>query len=90
MGLISGTYSTMLITLGAPWVGRSRAVDWMDIGTVLLGLDGLRADPAIREIAAGLSSTRALIWNAFGRRAAMGHAARFSHSCVHTTAARLR
>lgn len=54
MGLISGTYSTLLITLGAPRIGRSRAVDWMDIGTVLLGLDGIRADPGVREIAAGV------------------------------------
>lgn len=54
MGLISGTYSTILITLGAPRIGRSRAIDWMDIGTVLLGLDGVRAEPGIREIAAGV------------------------------------
>ena len=54
MGLISGTYSTVLITLGAPRIGRSPAVDWMDIGTVLLGLDGVRAEPGIREIGAGV------------------------------------
>lgn len=54
MGLVSGTYSTLLITLGTPRIGRSRAVDWMDIGTVLLGLDGLRADPGFRELAAGV------------------------------------
>lgn len=54
MGLISGTYSTLLITLGAPRIGRSQAVDWMDIATVLLGLDGIRADPGVRELAAGV------------------------------------
>lgn len=54
MGLVSGTYSTLLITLRAPRIGRSRAIDWMDIGTVLLGLDGLRADPGFREMAAGV------------------------------------
>jgi uncharacterized protein (DUF305 family) len=54
MGLISGTYSTVLITLGAPRIGRSRAIDWMDIGSVLLGLDGIRAEPGIREVAAGV------------------------------------
>lgn len=54
MGLISGTYSTVLITLGAPRIGRSPVVDWMDIGTVLLGLDGIRAAPGVREIAAGV------------------------------------
>jgi uncharacterized protein (DUF305 family) len=54
MGLISGTYSTALITLGAPRIGRNRVIDWMDIGTVLLGLDGIRADPGLREIAAGI------------------------------------
>lgn len=54
MGLVSGTYSTLLITLGAPRIGRSATVDWMDIGTVLLGLDGLRAEPGLREIAAGV------------------------------------
>lgn len=53
MGLISGTYSTVLITLGAPRIGRSRAIDWMDIGTVLLGLDGISAEPGVREMFAG-------------------------------------
>lgn len=54
MGLISGTYSTLLITLGAPRIGRSHSVDWMNIGTVMLGLDGIRANPGVRELAAGV------------------------------------
>lgn len=78
MGLVSGTYSTILITLGAPRIGRSRAVDWMDIGTVLLGLDGIRADPGVREIAAGVfvHQSADLAWAiaffALGRRLTLG------------------
>jgi uncharacterized protein (DUF305 family) len=74
MGLVSGTYSTALITLGAPRIGRSRAVDWTVIGTVLLGLDGIRADPGIREIAAGIFVHQsadlawAIVFFALGRR----------------------
>jgi len=74
MGLISGTFSTILITLGAPRIGRSRAIDWMDIGTVLLGLDGLRAAPGLREIAAGVFVHQsadlawAVVFFALGRR----------------------
>jgi len=74
LGLISGTYSTVLITLGAPRIGRSRAIDWMDIGTVLLGLDGLRSDPGIGEIAAGVLVHQsadlawAIVFFALGRR----------------------
>lgn len=78
MGLISGTYSTILITLGAPRIGRSRAIDWMDIGTVLLGLHGIRAEPGLREVAAGVlvHQSADLAWAiaffALGRRWTLG------------------
>ena len=78
MGLVSGTYSTLLITLGAPRIGRSRAVDWMDIGTVLVGLDGIRTDPGFREIAAGVlvhqsaDMAWAIMFFALGRRWTLG------------------
>lgn len=74
MGLVSGTYSTLLITVGAARIGRNPAIDWMDIGTVLLGLDAIRAEPGLREIAAGIlvHQTADLWWTvvffALGRR----------------------
>lgn len=74
MGLVSGTYSTLLISVGAARIGRSPAVDWMDIGTVLLGLDAIRAEPGVREIAPGVlvHQTADLWWTivffALGRR----------------------
>lgn len=54
LGLLSGTLSTLIITFGAPRIGRVRSVDWMNIGTVLLRTDGIVAVPGWREIAAGV------------------------------------
>lgn len=53
-GLLSGTISTLVITLGAPRIGRDRALDWMEIGTVLLGADSVRIEPHWSNIAAGV------------------------------------
>lgn len=54
LGLISGTFSTLLITLGAPRIGRARAVDWMTIGTVALGANAVTDDPGWRQLIAGV------------------------------------
>jgi uncharacterized protein (DUF305 family) len=53
-GVVSGTFSTILITVGAPRIGRGRALDWMEIGTVLLGAGSIASDPAWTNIAAGI------------------------------------
>jgi hypothetical protein len=53
-GLLSGTVSTLVITLGAPRIGRDRALDWMEIGTVLLGANSVRSEPQWSNIAAGV------------------------------------
>lgn len=53
-GMFSGTFSTAIITLGAPRIGRSRALDWMEIGTVILGSDSVVPDPRWVNIAAGI------------------------------------
>ncbi|HEV8695405.1 MAG TPA: hypothetical protein VGQ93_14675, partial [Lysobacter sp.] len=53
-GLLSGTVSTLVVTLGAPRIGRDRALDWMEIGTVLLRADSIRVDPEWWNIAAGI------------------------------------
>lgn len=53
-GLLSGTFSTILITFGAPRIGRGRALDWMEIGTVLLGADSVVRQPGWQQIAAGV------------------------------------
>ncbi len=54
LGLISGTFSTLIITLGAPRIGRTRAVDWMTIGTVALGADAISDDPGWRQLLSGV------------------------------------
>lgn len=54
LGLMSGTFSTLLITLGAPRIGRSRAVDWMTIGTVALGANAVTDDPGWPQLAGGV------------------------------------
>ena len=53
-GLVSSTFSTLVVSLGARRIGRSARRDWMEVGTVLLGDRGVRIDPGRREIAAGL------------------------------------
>ena len=53
-GLLSGTLSTIVITLGAPRIGRDRGLDWMEIGTVLLGADSVEMEPRWWHIAAGV------------------------------------
>jgi hypothetical protein len=53
-GLLSGTVSTLVITLGAPRIGRARDLDWMQIGTVLLRSDSVRVEPEWWIVAAGI------------------------------------
>ena len=54
LGLISGTFSTLLITLGAPRIGRTRAIDWMTIGTVAIGANAVTDDPGWPQLLAGV------------------------------------
>jgi len=54
-GLLSGTVSTLVITLGAPRIGRDRGLDWMEIGTVFLGADSVQMAPRWWNIAAGIA-----------------------------------
>ena len=54
LGLISGTFSTLVITLGAPRIGRSRGIDWMDIGTVAIGATSISAPPDQIDLLAGV------------------------------------
>lgn len=53
-GLLSGTASTLVITLGAPRIGRDPELDWMQVGTVLLRAGSVRSDPEWWNIAAGI------------------------------------
>ena len=74
LGLLSGTLSTLIITFGAPRIGRIRTVDWMNIGTVLLRSDGIVPVPGWREILAGVfvhqsaDLSWAIVFFALGRR----------------------
>lgn len=53
-GLLSGTVSTLAITFGAPRIGRDRGLDWMEIGTVILGADSVQTEPQWWNLAAGV------------------------------------
>jgi uncharacterized protein (DUF305 family) len=53
-GVLSGTVSTLVITLGAREIGRARALDWMEIGTVILRANSVRAEPQWWNVAAGI------------------------------------
>lgn len=74
MGLLAGTYSTLVVSMGAPLIGRAPGVDWMQVGLVLLRDSGAIAEPGFREIAAGLlvHQSADLLWAVvfFG---ALGH-----------------
>jgi uncharacterized protein (DUF305 family) len=54
LGLITSTWSTVAVSLGAARVGRVIEVDWMIVGAVLLREVGLVAEPGWRELAAGI------------------------------------
>lgn len=72
-GLLSGTVSTLVITLGAPRIGRDRGLDWMEIGTVLLRADSVQVEPQWWNLAAGVfvhqaaDLSWALVFFALGR-----------------------
>lgn len=53
-GLVSSSFSTLVVSLGARRIGRNARRDWMEVGTVMLRDRGVKIDPGPREIAAGL------------------------------------
>ncbi len=53
-GLVSGSFSTAIITLGAPIIGRSSAVDWMELAPVWLGDSTIKTKPTLPVMAAGI------------------------------------
>ncbi len=55
MGLLSGSFSTAVVSLGAQRIGRNRAEDWMNVGTVLRGAASIREQPRWPELAAGIA-----------------------------------
>ena len=54
LGLLTSTFSTIAVTLGAARIGRDISIDWMIVGTVLLRDGGLQAEPGWRELGAGV------------------------------------
>lgn len=63
-GLISATFSTLLISIGARRIGRDAKVDWMEVGTVILRDSGVKAKPGLREVIAGIvvHTTADIFW----------------------------
>jgi hypothetical protein len=55
MGLITATFSTMAVVLGAGRFGRDVDHSWMEVGMFLLREAGISADPTAGEVAAGLA-----------------------------------
>jgi uncharacterized protein (DUF305 family) len=53
-GLVSGTFSTLLVTLGAARIGRDAPVDWMQISTAYFGADRITLEPTWLAILGGL------------------------------------
>lgn len=54
LGLVTSTWSTIVLSLGANHLGRSIDVDWMIVGTIILRVGGLTAESGPREISAGI------------------------------------
>jgi uncharacterized protein (DUF305 family) len=55
LGLLSSSFSTLIVSLAAARIGRDVAVDWMVVGSLLLRDAGLQAEPGWGGIAAGLA-----------------------------------
>jgi len=53
-GLITSTFSTLVIALGAPRIGRDVNVSWMEVSTVILRDSGVQLHPGWREILFGI------------------------------------
>lgn len=54
LGLLSSTFSTLVITLGAGRIGRDPAVDWMQVGMAYFGRKILAIEPSWEAIGAGI------------------------------------
>lgn len=54
-GLLSATFSTFVISLGARRIGRSTATDWMEVGTIFRRDANIRKDPGLLEILTGIA-----------------------------------
>jgi uncharacterized protein (DUF305 family) len=52
--LLSGTFSTILVSLGAGRIGRSAQLDWMEIATVYFGQGIISAQPTWYAVLGGL------------------------------------
>jgi uncharacterized protein (DUF305 family) len=53
-GLLTSMFSSLVNVLGSHHIGLGVAVSLMDVGLVLLGYDGARVEPGLREVGAGL------------------------------------
>lgn len=54
-GLVSSTWSTLAVQLGARLVGRDPAVDWMGVGSVIRRGRAFRESPPAASVAAGIA-----------------------------------
>ena len=55
MGLVTATFSTIAVVLGAGRFGRDVQLSWMEVGMVLLRDAGISATPTAGEVAAGVA-----------------------------------
>lgn len=72
-GLGTSTFSSVMVGLGARFIGRSARVDWMELGTILLRARAPSERPRLPAMAAGLAVHQGadILWAAvWGRLAA--------------------
>jgi hypothetical protein len=55
LGLLSSTFSTLFMTLGAGRIGRDPAVDWMQVGMAYFRRGLISIEPTWEAIIAGIS-----------------------------------
>jgi uncharacterized protein (DUF305 family) len=55
VGLVTSTFSTLAVVVGAGRIGRDVPLSFMEIGTILLRWSGVRVQPTAREVLAGLA-----------------------------------
>jgi hypothetical protein len=54
-GLITSTFSALLIVFGSHRIGRDLSLSFMEVGTVLLRYSGVQMEPSWREVLAGVA-----------------------------------
>lgn len=57
LGLVTSTFSSVIVSLGSRRIGRDAPADWMELGSILLRRRAIRKEPRPGPMLAGLAIT---------------------------------